>query len=130
MRLLLDTHVLLWATLRPRLLPDQLQSQLLNPEHTLILSAATAWELSIKHHLGKLPEAALLLAFPEVARQLGSEILSISAVHAVQAGALAWAHRDPFDRMLVAQAQLEGCRLVTLDDHIRTFAPAPLYDWT
>lgn len=129
MRLLLDTHVLLWATLRPQLLPDQLQSQLLNPEHTLILSAATAWELSIKHHLGKLPEAAPLLAFPEVARQLGAEILSISAVHAVQAGALAWAHRDPFDRMLVAQAQLEGCRLVTLDDQIRDFASVPLYDW-
>lgn len=130
MRLLLDTHVLLWATLRPQLLPDQLRSQLLNPEHTLFLSAATAWELSIKHHLGKLPEAAPLLAFPEVARQLGSEILSISAEHAVQAGALVWAHRDPFDRMLVAQSQLEGCRLVTLDDHIRAFAPAPLYDWT
>ena len=129
MRLLLDTHVLLWATLRPQLLPDQLQSQLLNPEHTLILSAATAWELSIKHHLGKLPEAAPLLAFPEVARQLGAEILSISAVHAVQAGALAWAHRDPFDRMLVAQAQLEGCQLVTLDDQIRDFASVPLYDW-
>ena len=129
MRLLLDTHVLLWATLRPQLLPDQLQSQLLNPEHTLILSAATAWELSIKHHLGKLPEAAPLLAFSEVARQLGAEILSISAVHAVHAGALAWAHRDPFDRMLVAQAQLEGCRLVTLDDQIRDFASVPLYDW-
>ena len=54
MRLLLDTHVLLWATLRSQLLPDRRQSQLLNPEHTLIRTAA-AWELSIKHHLGKLP---------------------------------------------------------------------------
>ena len=129
MRLLLDTHVLLWATLKPDLLPQRLQFQLLNPEHTLILSAATAWELSIKHHLGKLPEAAPLLAFTDLARQLGAAVLSLSAAHAVQAGALDWAHRDPFDRMLVAQAQLEGCRLVTLDDHIRAFAPAPLYDW-
>lgn len=130
MRLLLDTHVLLWATLKPELLPQRLQLQLLNPEHTLILSAANAWELSIKHHLGKLPEAKPLLAFTDVARQLGADVLSISAAHAVQAGALDWAHRDPFDRMLVAQALLEGCRLVTLDDHIRTFASAPLYDWT
>jgi PIN domain nuclease of toxin-antitoxin system len=129
-RLLLDTHVLLWATLKPELLPPQLQSQLLNPEHTLILSAATAWELSIKHHLGKLPEAEPLLAFTDVARQLGAEVLSISAAHAVQAGVLDWTHRDPFDRMLVAQALQEGCRLVTLDEHIRMFAPAPLYDWT
>ena len=130
MRLLLDTHVLLWATLKPELLPQRLQFQLLNPEHTLILSAATAWELSIKHHLGKLPEAEPLLAFTDVARQLGAEVLSISAAHAVHSGTLDWTHRDPFDRMLVAQALLEGCRLVTLDDHIRMFAPAPLYDWT
>ena len=130
MRLLLDTHVLLWATLKPELLPQRLTFQLLKPEHTLILSAATAWELSIKHHLGKLPEAAPLLAFTDVARQLGADVLSISVAHAVQAGALDWAHRDPFDRMLVAQAQLEGCQLVTLDDHIRAFSPAPLYDWT
>jgi PIN domain nuclease of toxin-antitoxin system len=129
-RLLLDTHVLLWATLKPELLPERLRRQLLNPDHTLILSAATAWELSIKHHLGKLPEAAPMLAFAEVARQLGAETLSISAAHAVQAGALDWAHRDPFDRMLVAQAQLEGCRLVTLDDQIQAFDSAPLYDWT
>ena len=130
MKLLLDTHVLLWATLKPDLLPERLRSQLSNPDHTLLLSAATAWELSIKHHLGKLPEAEPLLAFTDVARQLGADVLSISAAHAVQAGALDWAHRDPFDRMLVAQAQLEGCRLVTFDDHIRTFAPVPLYDWT
>ena len=130
MRLLLDTHVLLWATLKPELLPQRLQVQLVDPAHTLILSAATAWELSIKHRLGKLPEAEPLLAFTDVARQLGAGVLSISAAHAVHAGALDWAHRDPFDRMLVAQALLEGYRLVTLDDHIRMFAPAPLYDWT
>ena len=130
MRLLLDTHILLWATLKPELLPERLQVQLVNPEHTLVLSAASAWELSIKHHLGKLPEAAPLLAFTEVAGQLGAEVLAISAAHAVQAGALDWAHRDPFDRMLVAQALQEGCRLVTLDEHIRAFVSAPLYDWT
>ena len=129
MRLLLDTHVLLWAALKPTLLPQRLQAQLLDPTHTLFLSAATAWELSIKHHLGKLPEATPLLAFAEVARQLEAEVLNISAAHAVQAGALAWSHRDPFDRMLVAQAGLEGCWLVTLDEQIRSFPAAALYDW-
>jgi PIN domain nuclease of toxin-antitoxin system len=127
--LLLDTHILLWAALKPELLPERLQVHLLDPGHTLILSAATAWELSIKHHLGKLPEAAPLLAFREVARQLGAEVLSISAAHALRAGALDWTHRDPFDRMLVAHAQLDGCFLVTLDEQIRAFPAAQLFDW-
>jgi len=129
MKLLLDTHVLLWAALKPQLLPQRLRDRLLDPQHTLLLSAATAWELSIKHHLGKLPEAAPLLAFTEAAQQLGAQVLSITAAHAVEAGALVWGHRDPFDRMLVAQAQLEGCQLVTLDEHIRGFPAAPCYNW-
>lgn len=129
MKLLLDTHVLLWATLKPELLPERLCAQLLNPEHTLALSAATAWELSIKYHSGKLPEAGPLLAFTDVARRLGAEVLGISASHAVQAGTLDWTHRDPFDRMLVAQTLLEGCQLVTLDAQIRAFDRVPLYDW-
>lgn len=83
--------------------------RLLKPEHTFLLSVATAWELSIKSHLGILLEAAPLLAFAGVARQLGADVLSISAAHAVQTGALAWAHCDSSDRMLVAQAQLDGC---------------------
>ena len=68
MKLLLDTHILLWAALKPELLPQRLRDRLLDPQHSLLLSAATAWELSIKHHLGKLPEAAPLLAFTEAAR--------------------------------------------------------------
>lgn len=129
MRLLLDTHILLWATLKPELLPARLATRLLDPAHTLVLSAASAWELSIKVHLGKLPEAAPLLAFDEVARALGAEVLGISAAHAVQAGALEWTHRDPFDRMLVAQTLAEGARLVTLDEQIRSFAAGVVDDW-
>ena len=81
--------------------------RLLKPEHTFLLSVATAWKLSIRPLLGILLEAAPLLAFADVARQLGADVLSISAAHAVQAGALAWAHCDSSDRMLVAQAQLD-----------------------
>ncbi|OLV18453.1 hypothetical protein BOO71_0005500 [Deinococcus marmoris] len=98
-----------------------------SPEHTLCLSAVVAWELSIKFHMGKLPSAAPLLAdFPAVAARLGADVLDISPAHAIRAGALEWTHRDPFDRMLVAQALEEGLRLVTLDGHITGFAQAPI----
>ncbi|MEF2278462.1 type II toxin-antitoxin system VapC family toxin [Deinococcus sp. YIM 134068] len=127
MRLLLDTHILLWATLKPDLLPASLYARLLNPQQQLVLSAVNAWEMSIKHHAGKLPEAAPLLSdFPGVASRLGAEVLNITPAHAIRAGALDWAHRDPFDRMLVAQALEEGLRLVTLDESITSYPQAPI----
>ncbi|BDP40081.1 twitching motility protein PilT [Deinococcus aetherius] len=127
MRLLLDTHILLWVTLKPDLLPSSLRARLLDPEHQIILSAVNAWEMSIKHHAGKLPEAAPLLTdFPAVAASLGAEVLNIMPAHAIRAEALDWAHRDPFDRMLVAQALEEGLRLVTLDESVTSYPQAPI----
>ncbi|WP_019587980.1 type II toxin-antitoxin system VapC family toxin [Deinococcus apachensis] len=127
MRLLFDTHILLWATLKPDLLPPPLCARLLDPEHQPVLSAVNAWEMSIKYHAGKLPEAAPLLSdFPGVAARLGAEVLTITPPHVVRAGGLDWTHRDPFDRMLVAQALEEGLRLVTLDEHITAYPQAPL----
>ncbi|WP_192930738.1 type II toxin-antitoxin system VapC family toxin [Deinococcus sp. AJ005] len=127
MRLLLDTHILLWITLKPELIPSSLQVQLSDSQNQMVLSAVNAWEMSIKHALGRLPEAAPLLAdFPAVAARLGADMLDISPAHAIRAGALEWTHRDPFDRMLVAQALEDGLRLVTLDAHITGFAQAPI----
>lgn len=127
MRLLLDTHILLWVTLKPELLPAPLLARLLGPEQQLVLSAVNAWEMSIKYQAGKLPEAAPLLNdFPAVASRLGADVLNITPAHTIRAGALEWPHRDPFDRMLVAQALEEGLRLVTLDAHITDYAGAPL----
>ncbi|QLG12789.1 type II toxin-antitoxin system VapC family toxin (plasmid) [Deinococcus sp. D7000] len=127
MRLLLDTHLLLWITLKPELIPSSLQVQLSDSQNQVVLSAVDAWEMSIKHALGRLPEAAPLLAdFPSVASRLGADVLDISPAHAIRAGALEWMHRDPFDRMLVAQALEDGLRLVTLDGHINSYAQTPL----
>ena len=129
MRLLLDTHILLWLTLKPELLPPALAELLGNEAHQLTVSAASAWEISIKYHIGKLPEAAPLIAdFEGAVASLSAGLLAIDHHHALRAGALDWPHRDPFDRVLVAQAQVEGLRLVTLDEHIRRFAGAPLLD--
>ncbi|CAM4104542.1 type II toxin-antitoxin system VapC family toxin [Deinococcus marmoris] len=123
----MDTHILVWLVAGDPKLPASLAAQLRSSEHTLYLSAVVAWELSIKFHMGKLPSAASLLAdFPAVAARLGADVLDISPAHAIRAGALEWAHRDPFDRMLVAQALEEGLRLVTLDGHITGFAQAPI----
>lgn len=125
--MLLDTHVLVWLVAGDPKLPTSVAAQLRSPEHTLCLSAVVAWELSIKFHIGKLPTVAPLLAdFPTVAARLGADVLDISPAHAIRAGALDWTHRDPFDRMLVAQALEEGLRLVTLDGHITSYAQAPL----
>ncbi|WP_291431165.1 type II toxin-antitoxin system VapC family toxin [Deinococcus sp.] len=127
MNLLLDTHILLWATLQPALLPGAWQTTLLDSRNRLILSAATAWELSIKHRSGRLPEAApLLLDFHAVAARLGAKVIDISPAHAVRAGALDWDHRDPFDRMLVAQATEHGLTLMTVDASITAYAHAPV----
>ena len=125
MRLLLDTHILLWLVSGDARLPAPLRERLAEAE--LVVSAASFWELSIKYHLGKLPSAAALLAdVPGVVQTLGADLLPMTAAHAVRAGALDWAHRDPFDRMLVAQAIGDGLRLVSLDERVTAYPGAPL----
>lgn len=127
MRVLLDTHILLWLISDDPSLPAPLRTSL--EQRDLTVSAASVWELSIKHQLGKLPSAAPFLADVEGAvASLGADLLPMTHRHALRAGELDWAHRDPFDRMLVAQAQVEALRLVTLDEHIRRFAGAPLLE--
>ena len=116
MRVLLDTHAVLWAMTQPSLLPDSVQVLLLDDSTETLVSATVAWELSIKHRSGKLPEAAPLLAdFSAVTTSLGATILPIEISHAILAGALDWEHRDPFDRMLAAQAMLAGAVLISRD---------------
>lgn len=115
--LLLDTHALAWAVGRPDRLSDRARSAVADPANHLIVSAASAWELSTKLRLGRFPEAELLVAqFPSLVAELGAEPLPITDRHALRAGGLGWDHRDPFDRMLAAQALLEHATLVTRDD--------------
>ncbi|ONM47458.1 type II toxin-antitoxin system VapC family toxin [Nocardia donostiensis] len=111
MRLLLDTHVALWWLLDDPALPEDL-ADVLDHEPDIYLSVATIWEVAIKQAAGKLEGPTDL---PELLRDSGFVLLAIETTHAIAAGQLPLIHRDPFDRMLVAQARSEGLRLVTRD---------------
>src|SRR3954469_7706249 len=110
MRLLLDTHVVLWWLTDDPALADSVKDHI-DTEPDVFVSAATIWELTIKQAAGKLGPVDI----PE--RVAGSELrdLPMASHHAIVAGRLPQIHRDPFDRMLVAQAQCEGLTLVTRD---------------
>ena len=117
---LLDTHALLWALTAPEQLGARARAVVEDPEVRLVVSAASAWELATKHRLGRLPQAEVLLgAYDSHLARLGAQELPIRSGHALLAGRLDWDHRDPFDRMLAAQAILEAIPLVSRD---RAFA--------
>ena len=111
MSLLLDTHTLIWW-LADQQVSDEARARIAEPSTRVVVSVASIWEAVIKSAIGKLelPEALAPAATEE-----GFELLSITAAHAEQVGELTLHHRDPFDRMLVAQAQLEGLTVVTRD---------------
>ena len=113
---LLDTHALVWAVNEPARLGGESLEVARDRANRLVVSAASAWELFAKHRIGKLPGAGPWLDVLEdhVAR-LGAEMLPITWHHARLGGRLEWAHRDPFDRMLAAQAIRESLILVTVD---------------
>ena len=116
MTLLLDTHVLIWALGAPERLPASVRARLIDRRQRLAVSAASAFEIATKHRLGRLPEAAAFVHdFDRQVTRLGADNLPIDARHAVTAGMLEWSHRDPFDRMLAAQAMTEGLMLVSAD---------------
>ncbi len=119
MRLLLDTNVLLWWLAGSRRLPRSIVSEIEDPENEVAVSAVSAWEISIKRQLGKL---AFDDDLPERLRRHDVAPLPVSADHAWLAGDLPLHHRDPFDRMLVAQAQLEGFTIATGDPQFARYA--------
>ena len=116
MRLLLDTHALLWWLNDDRRLPVKARKLIALGSNAVVVSAASAWEIATKVRLGKLEIAAELTAdFSSVLAQEGFESLSISVDHALRAGLLPGPHKDPFDRMLIAQAQAEGVPILSSD---------------
>lgn len=122
MELLLDTHVLLWWDRDDELLGDAARAAIASPNNRVFVSAASAWEIAIKVRKGKLE----LKGRPSrLIRANGFSPLPMHAEHAEVAGALQWEHPDPFDRMLVAQAQLEGLTLVHADLTIREYRGLP-----
>jgi len=113
-RALLDTHALLWWLADDPALSKPARRFIAETKNTVIVSAASAWEIATKVRLGKLPTAAELAAdFVGLVGREGFELLPISADHAIRAGLLPGPHKDPFDRMLIAQAQAEGFPIVT-----------------
>jgi PIN domain nuclease of toxin-antitoxin system len=120
--LLLDTHALLWWLVEPENLSSLALASINDPAATIFVSAASGWELATKVRLGKLPGAeGLLLDLPSLLQQQGFLPLPVQLHHGVHAGGYRQAHRDPFDRLLAAQAELEGLQLVSLDPALATF---------
>jgi PIN domain nuclease of toxin-antitoxin system len=115
-KVLLDTHVLLWWLVDDPRLPAGPRSILAEPDNTLLVSSASAWEIATKHRLGKLPEAGEIVRdFENLLRRAQMSTLPISVAHALKAGSLPGHHRDPFDRLLIAQSLLEGVPIMTRD---------------
>lgn len=123
MRLLVDTHCWLWYLLAPEKLNADTQALLRSDEHEILLSASSVWEIVIKHALGKLrlplPPATYV---PERMKALGHASVAIEQRHVLHLAQLPAHHRDPFDRILVAQAQLDDLRLVTADQQLTAYA--------
>ncbi len=115
MRILLDTHTLIWWATDDSALPDSARRRIAQSE-IVVVSAASAWEMAIKLSLGRLPSAIGLVSdFENSLSHRGLQVLAITAAHGIRAGQLPGPHKDPFDRMLIAQAQAENLTIISND---------------
>ncbi len=115
MRLLADTHTVLWSLFDDQRLPASVRDNLNDPANEVLVSVVSAWEFAIKRSLGKLNPPG---EFEEGVRDSGFQFLPLTPPHCREYEKLPYitGHRDPFDRMLVVQAQWEGCHLVSIDE--------------
>jgi PIN domain nuclease of toxin-antitoxin system len=121
MTFLLDSHTYLWALTDESKLPNTVKNVLQDPAVVVLVSAVTAWELALKYHLGKLPQAAEITKdFYGLTARLGYTTLDIKPHHGLLSASFQHPHRDPFDRLLAAQSQLEQAPLVTADDAVKS----------
>ena len=121
-RILLDTHALIWWLEGGAKLSPAARLAIANREGTVLVSAASAWEIAIKQHAGKFRVPDLVKDFHGRLQKEGFVELPISIEHAVRAGALPGNHKDPFDRVLIAQSQVEDAALITRDVWFRKYA--------
>ena len=118
--MLLDTHALLWWLTEDGRLSARARKAIIASRGSVLVSAATGWELATKHRLGKLPQGEHVVpVLSELLQREGFGTLAVSLAHALAAGNLPGHHRDPFDRLLIAQAKLEVLPIVSVD---RVFA--------
>jgi PIN domain nuclease of toxin-antitoxin system len=127
-QLLLDTHALLWWLAGDNALSVTARRAIGDADNSIFVSAASAWEISTKHRLGKLPNAAVVASdIDGLIADQGFQGLAIQLAHGQAAGALPGPHRDPFDRMLIAQAVLENLVLVSNESVFDAYAVKRLW---
>jgi PIN domain nuclease of toxin-antitoxin system len=118
---LIDTHILLWWLFNDLKLNAECQDIIRNPDNRILVSSVSAWEIATKYRIGKLPEAKQIVEeYSQILRQAKFIELSISSAHALRSGSLPIDHRDPFDRMIMAQAELENLPVITYDEAFQT----------
>ena len=122
MRALLDTHILLWAIGGSRRLPRQVRQAILDPANEILFSAASIWEIAIKSQVRRGDFAADPAEIATAAIDSGFDELPVRAQHGALTARLAMHHRDPFDRLLIAQAMTEPARLITVDARLRRYS--------
>ena len=125
MKLLLDTHLLLWAAGEPKRLSKQARTLIDNPDNELLFSAASLWEVAIKRWLGREDFKVDARLLRRGLLDNGYSELPIISDHVVAAESLPPIHKDPFDRVLVAQATVEGVTLLTIDSLVAQY-PGPI----
>lgn len=121
MNYLLDTHILLWTLVEPEKVPGPMRRLIENTGNRVWFSAASIWEIAIKHSLGRDDFPVEPAAICKGARETGLEELAVTAAHSAGVDALPWLHRDPFDRLLVAQARAAGMKLLSLDPEVNAY---------
>ena len=128
MKVLLDTHALLWAVLDPTKLTSRARTIAADESNEIFVSAASAWEIATKVRLGKLPQAEKFeLSFFEVIEIAGYSLLAINAEVALRAGRLVGEHGDPFDRMIAAQAIAGDLLVLSSDPKLDSFGVRRLW---
>ena len=123
--ILLDTHTFLWLVSAPDHVSPTAREAIADPAREVAVSAVSAWEIAIKTRLGRLDGEPLLAAWPDITAAMAVTELAIDAADAIMAGRLPWSHRDPFDRMIVAQATRRGLTIATRDGRILGAALTP-----
>jgi PIN domain nuclease of toxin-antitoxin system len=127
-RVLLDTHALLWWLFDDPALTAAARAAIAAAENAILVSAASGWEIATKHRIGKLPEAGdVPVDLPRYLRKARFTVLPIALDHALAAGALPGPHRDPFDRMLIAQARLDDLVVISGDPVFRDYGVRTLW---